>query len=193
LVQVKLDDKSFVLASLKLDLQENVGLDLIFAKDVEVTFSVVGKNPIQLVGYFIDEDIGAGGDLDDLDDEELDSGELDFDEDDEDEIDEEELNKATLQALAGGQKRKAEQPQNGVKKAKTDQTPPAKPEQQPKAGQAPKGEQTPKGQQQQKKEQQKPQTPKADQKQPQQKSPAQQQQKSPAQQQQKGSVNKNKK
>jgi len=161
LVQVKLEEQPFVLASLKLDLQENVNLDLIFEAGKEVSFSVVGKNPVQLIGYFIDVDTGIGGELDD-DEDDIDSDDEIFDEDDEgdddddEEVDEEELAK-TIQALTNN-KRKVEQPQaNGAKKAKVEQpqvqkgeqkpqTPKA--EQQPKGAQTPKGEQAPKGQQQ---------------------------------------------
>jgi len=159
-VQAKFSDQAFAVGSLKLDLQENINVDLIFEAGQNITFTVAGKNPVQLLGYYIDNQ-GVDGDDDDSDDElgsldglgaygdEDDDDEIDSDDEDE-EIDEAALTGATLQSLA--QKRKAEAPHaNGAKKAKVEESPQhpkgeSKPQQQHQKGQQQKGEQ--KGQQQ---------------------------------------------
>jgi len=136
-VQAKIGDKNVVIGALKLDLHENLSLDLIIDAGQSVTFSVIGKNPVQIVGYYVDnhdhgddfsdddemggfggigggdDEISSGEDSDDLGED----GDEDSDEDEE--IDEEELNGATIKGLA--QKRKAEQPVNGTKKPKVEQ------------------------------------------------------------------------
>jgi len=187
-VEVKHDDKSFAVGALKLDVAENISLDLMFEAGKTVTFSVSGNNAAHLVGYYIDHDdhgedfsddelegLGFGGE-----DEEIDSDEDDLD-DDEDDIDEDELTGATLQALTNQKRKGEQQPQaNGAKKAKVGFQEP-KAQQKP---QQPKGEQKP----QQPKGEQKPQQPKGEQK-PQQQKPQQQKpqqpkgEKSPQQQQ----------
>jgi FK506-binding nuclear protein len=174
-VEAKLDDKSFAVGALKLDLQENISLDLIFEAGKSIIFSVSGKNSVQLLGYFIDDnqshDFSDDDDMEGLGfDEEIDSE--DEEDDDLDSEEDDELDAATLKGLQ--QKRKAEQPQvNGAKKAKVEQAPQ---QQKPKAEQKP---QTPKGEQkaQAPKAEQKPQTPKGEQKAQQPKGEQKQQQK----------------
>jgi len=210
-LQVKVGDKAFALGSLKLDLQENVHTDLIFDAETEIQLSVSGKNPVQVLGYYVDNPPMDGLSDDDLEDDEgglgifgqngdddEDIDEDDDDEDDEDEeIDEDELTGATLQALT---KRKApEQSANGnAKKAKVEEKPQQKGQQQQPKGeqkpQTPKGEQkpqTPKGEQkpQQPKGEQKPQQPKGEQK-PQQPKQQQKPQTPGKEQQQQGSAQK---
>jgi len=148
-LQAKVDDKQFAIASLKLNMQENISLDLIFEAGKTIDFTVSGKNPVQLLGYYIDNQGGGmsddeldGESFGDFDDEEVDSeGDEDDDEDDEDEDDvsldlDQEIDQATLKKLQ--QKRKAElqQETNGAKKPKVDQQKPQQQQQpQQKGGQ----------------------------------------------------------
>jgi len=180
-VSCTVGDKSFALGSLKLDLCENIHTDLIFDADVPMQLSIaLGKNPVQLIGYYVDQ-ANSGMSDDDLSDDEgmgmyggMDDMEGGSDDSDDEEIDEDEISDATLQAL----KRKATTSlTNGTKKPKVEE--PKKVEQKP---QQPKGEQKPqqpKGEQkpQQPKGEQKPQTPKGEQK------PQQQKKQTPAKEQ----------
>lgn len=171
---------TFAIASLKLDLQENANLDLIFEAGKTAQFSAVGKNAVTLLGYYINDEGDMG--FDDEDDEDIDSmdeegleglggsdddeldqdGEDGEDDDDEEEVDEEEIQALQKQLANQNKKRQAEpQAQNGsAKKAKTD----AAPQQNQQKAQTPQpkqqgGQQTPQpkqqgGQQQQKTPQQ---------------------------------------
>lgn len=167
---------------MKLDLHETIGLDLIFEAGKNIHFSVSGKNPVQLLGYFIDNQSGGMSDdgtifflcmklylykaesFGDFDDEEMDDEEIDSedDEDDDDELDEEEISQATLKALQQKRKADLQQQANGAKKAKVDQ--------QPQQQQQQKGQQQP----QQQKGQQQQQQPKGEQKKGEQKGQQQQ-------------------
>jgi len=149
--------QAFTIASLKLDHNDSQNIDLIFDADVPVTFAVVGKNPVHLVGSLVppqgdDDDFMSDDDEDILSQEEDEEGE-----DAEDDEDEEAA--AAIQAQLS-KKRPAGQQTNGAaaKKPKQEQA-------------APK--------QEQKKPQQQQQTPKQG---GEQKKPQQQQQKTPQQQ-----------
>jgi len=176
------DNKSFAVASLKLDSAESQQIDLVFDSDEKISFTVSGKNPVHLSGYLIPpSQEGSEFDYPSDDDEEIDEDELisededgEGDEDDES-ADEDELRAKLLEAA--GKRKAGGAQENGApaqKKAKQD-TQPGAPAQQPKQGQTPK-----QGQQQTPKQGQTPKN--AEGKKPQQQQ--QQQQKSPAQQQQ---------
>jgi len=141
-IQCAVDGKTFSIGALKLDHTDSIHLDLVFEEGTDVTFTVTGKNPVHLTGYFI-----AGGEEDDdleglegLDDDEMEGlEEDDFDEDDE-EGDEEAADLATAKALQENLKRK-QLPANGnaAKKAKHEPAAEA-----PKQPQQPKQQSTPK-------------------------------------------------
>jgi len=148
--------QAFTIASLKLDHNDSQNIDLIFDADVPVTFAVVGKNPVHLVGSLVppqgdDDDFMSDDDEDILSQEEDEEGE-------EAEDDEDEEAAAAIQAQL--KKRPAAQQTNGApaKKPKQEQAAPKqeqkKPQQQqqttPKQG----GEQKKPQQQQQKTPQQ---------------------------------------
>jgi len=166
-LQCSVEGKTFAVGSLKLDSHENIPLDLVMEAGRELSFSVSGKNPVQVLGYYISEtDFGSDDDDDEGmelqdDDDEIDfTGEddesMEFGEDDEDEeADEEEISKATLLAL---NKRKNAIPMNGQQNGGAAKKPkhenPPQQQQKPQASQKPKAEVVQKGEQKPNKPQQ---------------------------------------
>jgi FK506-binding nuclear protein len=144
--------KTLSIVSLKLDSNDSQSLEVVLDEDSEVKFTVSGKNPVHLSGYYVPNQEGPEGFYDDEDDE-IDSDEV-GDEIDDDESEEEEASPQILAALE--KKRKAAQ--NGAeanKKVKSENAPqqpkkeastPNKPQQQ-----QPKGQQQQKGAQNQQK------------------------------------------
>jgi len=153
-IQCAVDGKTFSVASLRLDNADSVPLDLVFEEGSNVTFTVSGKNPVHLVGYFI-----AGANDDEFDDDDLgefDEDELDVEDEDEEDADEEEADAATQLALQNNLKRKQQQGNaNGsaAKKAKQEAAP-KQPQQPQQPQQPPQGQQAQQGQGQQQKKQQ---------------------------------------
>lgn len=213
-VQCKVEDKTFALGSLKLDLHENVHLDVIMEEDKEVTFTVSGKNPVQILGYYMDnglpdefdEDIDSDeemdGELESGDSEEGEEGE-EGEEDEEGEEGEGEPDEDAIEAeilkqfedkkrkagIVNGnanKKPKVEQPPQQQQKQQQQPQQKQQPQQQAKKEQKQGGEQKQQQQQQQKKEQ-KPQQQQQQQQKPQTPVKADQ---NPSGQAQKGGINK---
>jgi len=159
-VNVKVGEKTFAVASLKLNTSDSQSVDLIFDADRPVSFSVTGKNPVHLVGYYV----GGGGEESEGEDDEDMYGQLGLGEDSDEELgeidedddeDDDEVDQAIEQRLlaAQAQKRKANGPAAGeAKKAKVETQ--AQPQGK---GQQGKGQQQ--QQQQQQPQQKKPQSP----------------------------------
>jgi len=94
----------FTIASLTLDRNDNQSLSLNFDRDIPLTFSVTGKNPVHLTGFYNAEE----------DDSDL-EGLYDFDGEEEDEEDEEEEEEETpdfaeIQKLTHQDKKRKESP-----------------------------------------------------------------------------------
>lgn len=117
-------EQEFSVGSLRLGGVEHFHTDLLFEAGLEITFSITGKDPVSLLGYYIDQDSEDydGSDLDEdeidnhlakhmnfseMDDEESD----DFDQGESDEDEDLEID----QSAVIGSKRKAIE--NGAKKA----------------------------------------------------------------------------
>jgi len=76
---------AFTIASLRLDHTDSQPIDLIFDADVPVTFTVTGKNPVHLVGFFVPpQNEEPFGDFD-SEDEDIDSDQFDEEEEEEEE------------------------------------------------------------------------------------------------------------
>jgi len=157
-------EKAFSIVSLSLTQNASQPLDVVLDEDTDVTFTVHGKNPVHLSGYYVNENQEGMYDDDEVDSDEF-GEEMGIDSEDESEGDDvdEEVDPVTMgkfKQFLDGNKRKAEQLQNGgeAKKAKAEtaqqpkkpqQNTPSKPEQK-----APQHQQQQKPQQQQKQQQQ---------------------------------------
>jgi len=169
----KSKEKAIAIASLRLDTHDSQSLDVVVDEGSTVTFTVTGKNPVHLSGYYVpdnsdDDNEGLYGD--DGSDEEIDSDEIGS-EDDMDELDDSADEEKINAALA--QLKRKQGAQNGGSDAKKAKVEKAEAPQQPK--------QEKKGQQQQQ-QQKKADAPQQQKQQQQEKKPQQQQQqKSPNQ------------
>jgi len=123
-VQTKIEDKMFSIASLKLGSTDQTHLDLVFEEGEEVEFTVTGKNSVHLAGYYMVPGDDSEIDFGDSDEEGAGFGEGDEEIGSDDELNEEESE--SFRPAQAGQKRKGgEHHANGhdAKKPKQDAAP----------------------------------------------------------------------
>jgi len=135
-------EKAFAIASLSLERNDSQGLNIVIDENSTVSFTVHGKNPVHLSGYYVPDESGEEGFYGD---EEIDSDELDSENDEEEE---EKLN-ASIQAQLAAKRKQTVQNGSDAKKAKVDVEQPKKQQPQQKEQKGQQQQQQPKKQQQQ--------------------------------------------
>jgi len=139
----KSKEKSFAIASLRLDAQDSQALDVVIDEGSTVIFTLSGKNNVHLSGYYVPdsapEDNFYGDDDDEIDSDELGS---EGEDDEDDDLNEEEIEKANAAIAAQLAAKRKQAAQNGgeAKKAKVE-APQKQQQQQPKQEKKPQQQQ----------------------------------------------------